>query len=88
MEHHNRQRALRELLVQAWRPLLERTREPDALLPDRRPQGWRHRQISRDVAQGAAAPEAVHAPVVASAGGAVAPDTSTIERDPTCFAGP
>lgn len=47
MEHVNRQRALRELLVRAWQPLLERTREIDSFLSDRRGRGWRDQQLSR-----------------------------------------
>ncbi len=45
MEHVNRQRALRELLVRAWQPLLERTREIESFPSDRRGRGWRDRHM-------------------------------------------
>lgn len=45
MEHVNRQSALRELLVRAWQPLLERTREIESLPSDRRGRGWRDRHM-------------------------------------------
>ncbi len=45
----DRQRALRELLVRAWCPLLERTRGIDAGHIDRGTHGWRRQRTSREV---------------------------------------
>ena len=45
----DRQRALRDLLVRAWCPLLERTRAIDAKYIDRGVHGWRRQRTSREV---------------------------------------